>query len=82
MHMYRMHAVSTDTPAAITASRAKIRHLPPTMSQESLGRLVTQLAVKVQANGTVNRDELDQALQQTSLSVSDRIRIKAALTGR
>jgi hypothetical protein len=75
------HLHAAVSAADIAASRAKLRHLPATMSHEMLGAIVTQLGLPMAAaaSGDLDVSVLDAALAGTSLSVSDKIRLKSLL---
>jgi hypothetical protein len=64
---------------AVTASRARLKHLPRVMTSDALGQIVTQLALPMAAaaSGSVDVKDLDVALGQTGLNTSDKIRLKS-----
>jgi hypothetical protein len=66
---------------AVQASRARLKHLPRVMSSETLGAIVTQLALPMAAaaSGNIDVKDLDIALGMTGLSTSDKIRLKNVL---
>jgi hypothetical protein len=91
MHMNRLHAAIAENAIetalkaraleAVTASRARLKHLPLEMSNEALRKIVSQLGLPIAAAaaGDIDVRDLDTALAGTGLNTSDKIRLKNLL---